>query len=305
MCEVLAMNTRPYGGSEGGVAGQLRLAYSAVLTRSLPLPEDQRLVMYDPHDATEIAKKVGPFTVRLDARRAGKPKAAPAPKVMVCTPFDPTKFNFTKIRNADERLLRTTLAGQPYDFLTNKFPLCTCHSLLVSQDLVAQEMAPKHLAAIQELLGGSTFYAYFNSWGAAASVNHFHMHVIDEKVPLFEASLFRSPMDIEGAASYRIVGHAASHYVLPWANVDAAWNVIERMQKDNVPHNLAFSATHIYIFPRDDTLALTERSLDIYGEKPGGLEMCGIFTVYSQAAYDSLSEGQMCEVLAMNTRSYL
>ena len=142
----------------GVIAKKLRAVYSVVLERSLTLPEDQRLVMYDPHDANEIAKKVGPYTVRLDARRAGKPKAAPAPKVVVCTPLDPAKFNFTKIKNADERLLRTTLAGHPYDFLTNKFPLCTCHSLLVSQDLVPQQMAPVHLSAIKELLGGSSFY---------------------------------------------------------------------------------------------------------------------------------------------------
>ena len=42
--------------------------------------------------------------------------------------------------------------------------------------------------------------------------------------------------------------------------------------------------------------AAAERSLDIYGEKPGGLELCGIFTVYSQEAYDSLSQAQIGEV---------
>merc|ERR1711998_274677 len=299
--QVLVMNTQPYADQHGTVASRLRSAYSTVLKRSLALPEEQRLVMYDPHDASEIKKKVGPYTVRLDARRAGKPKAAPAPKVVVCTPLDPTKFNFTKIKNADERLLRTTLAGQPYDFLTNKFPLCTCHSLLVSQDLVPQQMAPKHLEAIHELLGGSSFYAYFNSWGAAASVNHFHMQVIDEKTPLFDFPLERAPDDVMGVPCYRVAGHPASHYVLPWESVGVAWNLIENMQKDNVPHNIAFSASHIYMFPRDDSSA--ERSLDIYGEKPGGLEMCGIFTVYSQAAYDSFTEVEISQVLAMNTRA--
>lgn len=48
-----------------------------------------------------------------------------------------------------------------------------------------------------------------------------------------------------------------------------------------------------------------EKSLDIYGEKPGGLELCGIFTVYSQEAYDNLSEAQICEVLKMNTLDYV
>jgi len=287
---------------EALVAAQLKQAYSIVLERSLTLPEDQRLVMYDPHDANEIAKKVGPYTVRLDARRAGKPKAAPAPRVVVCPPLDPTKFNFTKIKNADERMLRTTLAGVQYDFLTNKFPLCTCHSLLVSRELMPQQMAPQHLRAIHELLSGSSFFAYFNSWGAAASVNHFHMHVIDEKTPLFECSLERAPHDAAGAPCYLMPGHPASHSVLAWRDVDAAWRLIEGMQQANVPHNLAFSASHVYIFPRDDSSA--EESLDIYGEKPGGLELCGIFTVYSQEAYDNLSEAQLCKVLSMNTCAY-
>ena len=48
--------------------------------------------------------------------------------------------------------------------------------------------------------------------------------------------------------------------------------------------------------PRIVTGAAAERSLELYGEKPGGLELCGIFTVYSQEAYDSLSEAQLCEV---------
>jgi hypothetical protein len=299
--DVLQMNTRPYG-SNGGVAKQVREIYQAVLERSLTLPEDKRLVAYDPHDSTEICKKVGPYTLRLDARRANKPKAAPQPKVTVLHPFDPTKFNFTKIKNADERLLRTTLAGHPYDFLTNKFPLCTCHSLLVSQDQVAQHMVLIHLKAVEELLGGSSFYAYFNSWGAAASVNHFHMHVIDERVPMFDYPLENAPYSCGGVPCFRMVGHPASHYVLPWKHVDAAWTFIQDMQKDNVPHNIAFSASHIYIFPRDFSNA--NASLDIYAENPGGLEVCGIFTVYKQEIYDNYTQEMIEEVLKLNTRAF-
>ena len=96
---------------------------------------------------------------------------------------------------------------------------------------------------------------------AAASVNHFHMHVIDEKTPLFEFGLERAPRDVDDTPCYRLVGHPAAHYVLPWKDLQVIWRLIAQMQAANMPHNLAFSATHAYIFPRDDAGAAHTRPM--------------------------------------------
>ena len=85
--------------------------------------------------------------------------------------------------------------GASYEVLTNKFPLFAGHMLLVSRELVPQQMRAVHLKAISELLAGCTgFSAYFNSWCASASVNHFHCHLIDEVPPVAALPLVRGPL---------------------------------------------------------------------------------------------------------------
>ena len=57
-------------------------------------------------------------------------------------------------------------------------------SVRVSKLPVAQQMTSAHLGAIAELLQSCSMSAYFNSWCASASVNHFHCHCIDETPPV-------------------------------------------------------------------------------------------------------------------------
>ena len=61
--------------------------------------------MYDACDDQEIAN-LGPCLRKLiDGRRNTKPNK-PNDQMLVCTPFDPSAFNFTKIKNPREKLLK-------------------------------------------------------------------------------------------------------------------------------------------------------------------------------------------------------
>ena len=196
----------------------LRAAFRAVVDESSQLPPDQRLIMYDACDDQEIVANLGScLRKRIDGRRNTKPKK-PNEQMLVCTPFDPAAFNFTKINNPREKLLKLKFStGSNYEVLTNKFPLFPGHMLLVANELVPQQMRPCHLLAITELLQGcSGFSAYFNSWCASASVNHFHCHLIEELPPVAALPLAPHPRPPRGAppgACYTPQGYPGECYV--------------------------------------------------------------------------------------------
>jgi len=130
----------------------LRQTFMGLVAESALLPPEQRLVMYDACDEHEVVCDLGgTLRKRLDARRNTKPKK-PDAQLLVCTPFDPNGFNFTKIKNPRERLLQLcSSTGGSYELLTNKFPLFPGHMLLVSRELVPQQMRVGHLRAVSDV----------------------------------------------------------------------------------------------------------------------------------------------------------
>ena len=179
----------------------LRTSFREIVRASAGLPTEQRLIAYDACDEHEVKAPLGLFRKRLDARRNTKPKK-PDAQLLVCTPFDPSAFNFTKIKDPREKILTPLLLNNaPYEILTNKFPLFAGHMLLVSKLPVAQQMTSAHLGAIAELLQSCSMSAYFNSWCVSASVNHFHCHLIDEVPPVAALPLVRGPSSAASAAS--------------------------------------------------------------------------------------------------------
>lgn len=275
----------------------LRHTFSELLKSSAQAKEEDRLVMYDACDEHEIKQSVGVFRKRLDARRNTKPKK-PDQQMLVCTPFNPMDFNFSKIRNHRERLTKLQLQSGRYELLTNKFPLFAGHMLLVAEALVPQQMTLAHLTAITDLLGACSFSAYFNSWCASASVNHFHCHLIDELPPVTNYPLVAGAM-VNGTRCLLPKGFPGFCYVFEVCHIALVDEAIRAMQADNQPHNLLFTPRYIYIFPKP--LARPERSFDLYPETVGGPELIGSFTVYRNEDYASLSEQSVEELCRINT----
>jgi len=275
----------------------LRGAFNALLDESAKLPAEQRLIMYDACDDQEIVQDLGVVRKRLDARRNTKPKPADQQR-LVCTPFDPKAFNFTKIRNDKERVMGVQLETGPYEVLSNKFPLFPKHMLLVSKQLVPQQMTAHHLAAIRELLRASSFCAYFNSWCASASVNHFHCHLIDELPPVGRLSLAPGPM-VLGQRVLQPQRYPGFCYVFTWSQLELVDEVVRAMQAENQPHNFMFTTRHVYVFPKP--LARPARSFELYPETVGGPELIGSFTVYTREHYDQLTGTDADELIRINT----
>jgi len=277
----------------------LRNAFQRVLRESEGLPPEQRLIMYDAVDENEVRAPLGAhFRKRLDARRNTKPKKSDD-QVLVCTPFDPAKFNFGKIRDDRERLAKLQLDAGRYDILTNKFPLFPKHMLLVAGALVPQQMNADHLSAIAELLQATNgFCAYFNSWCASASVNHFHLHLIDEFPPVTSFPLVAGPT-VGGVRCLTPQGFPGFCFVLPISAVGLVGMLVREMQADNQPHNLLFTPRLVYLFPKPHLRPT--RSFDLYPETVGGPELIGSFTVYTPPDYAALTEESVAALCRMNT----
>ena len=210
----------------------LRTSFREIVRASAGLPTEQRLIAYDACDEHEVKAPLGLFRKRLDARRNTKPKK-PDAQLLVCTPFDPSAFNFTKIKDPREKILTPLLLNNaPYEILTNKFPLFAGHMLLVSKLPVAQQMTSAHLGAIAELLQSCSMSAYFNSWCASASVNHFHCHLIDEVPPVAALPLVRGPL-VRGVRCLQPEGFPGFCYVFRIRDVWLLADLVRAMQEDN------------------------------------------------------------------------
>ena len=280
----------------------LRNTFSDLVRTSAALPPEERLVMYDACDEHEVKAPLGagPFRKRLDARRNTKPKK-PDAQVLVCTPFDAAAFNFSKIKNPAERIATLPLGGggDAYHLLTNKFPLFKGHMLLVADAKVPQQMTAGHLDALATLLGGCELSAYFNSWCASASVNHFHCHLIDEVPPVATLPLVPGAT-VLGRLRLRPDGFPGECHVFSIDDeLDAVADVVRAMQADNQPHNLVLASGHVYVFPKP--LVRPARSFELYPETVGGPELAGSFTVYRDDDYEALSWAAADELFRLNT----
>lgn len=271
----------------------LRSAYQQRLNESLLLPLEQRAIAYDPADC-EAVESVGPYIKRLDPRRILKQKkgtpddaqlARPSDTAIVRPSWDPVRFNFSKIR-PEERLMELELAQGLYAVVTNKFPACRHHLLLVARELRPQILGLQDLEAIREFLGRSSFLAFFNSWSAAASVNHLHLQLLDEEVPLLHFPL-ESAENLPNSEAQRIRSYPAVNLVFPAQAVAAAWNVVRMLQEANQPHNLFFTQEWTYLFPRNPDPR--QKGLEILGEQTGALEYAGVFTTYERSFYNGLT----------------
>ena len=289
----------------------LRLRYETALDASRSRPPAERLIAYDPAEC-EAVEKVGPYIKRLEPRRKQKQKKGtpddcdivrPDETTIVSPEIDPTRFNFTKI-HPEERLHTIELAGSQYHFVVNKYPALPRHLLLVSDELRPQVLTHQDLQTIHEFINHQpstidhAFLAFFNSWSAAATVNHLHFQIFEGPAPIQGLSL-ESVGQSYAAPTYRVPAHPAANIVFDAASVDAVWEEVHRLISANQPHNLLFSPTHTYLFPRNPDPM--QKGKEIYDEEPGGIEYAGIFIAYDRPTFEGLTLPRIEELLRMTT----
>jgi len=291
-------------------ASWLRELFAACLETSAAAEPGSagQLIAYDASDCP-TTKLAGPFKCRLDARRnkkpnpqaaalAADPTVDPNAHVDVTAPVDAAKFNFTKV-NPLEVLASVHLAGERYSLLPNKFPVADTHMLLVAGTLEAQRLSAPSIEAIAELLARCDgFAASFNSWGAAASINHLHIHLTDESLPLERFEVVHSDAD-DTTAAVHLLGYPAAHAGFCYrtaAGRRALLGAIDECHEARTPYNVTFTTKgYAFVFARTRTQA--EHSWRTYGERLGGFEMAGIFTAYQQETYCALDEASIKTML--------
>lgn len=286
-----------------GFDSQLRFLFKEALETSQLLPEDKRIIAYDASDARSDAVTDADikFMKRFDPRRAKKTSAAPAaataPPTVVVPEFNPAAFNFSKI-NPTEVLWELSLGNQTYKLITQKFPVASNHMLLTTSELRPQVLTRADLVALKEFQKVSEFNVIFNSWSAGSSVNHFHVHLTDEALPVLSATL--REVSVPGHTVYYSESYPAMHIVFRSSDVELLWRFIDSMQKNNQPHNLVFGNGYVYVFPRHTSPE--RRGKDIYGEICGGFEMSGWFTLYGEREYLSFESLMMATCLLSVTK---
>ncbi|MDA0842102.1 MAG: hypothetical protein O2857_30440, partial [Planctomycetota bacterium] len=218
-------------------------------------------------------------------------------------------FNFTKI-HPEERLHTIKLACRQYHVVVNKFPALPQHLLLVADDLRPQILTRRDLQAIHEFIQSinhqpsaisHSCLAFFNSWSAAATVNHLHFQIFKGPAPIQGFSMESVAISYE-APTYRVHGYPADNIVFDAANIDAVWKEVHRLISGNQPHNILFSHTYTYLFPRNPDP--TQKGKEIYGEEEvGGIEYAGIFIAYDRQTFDSLTLQRIEELLSRTTQA--
>ena len=77
-----------------------------------------------------------------------------------------------------------------YRVVVNMYPLARRHVLVCAADVRPQQLVEADVGAIAALLSESPgLSAWYNSWGASASVNHLHVHVVDDALPALRRPL--------------------------------------------------------------------------------------------------------------------
>lgn len=275
--------------------------FAQLLKESAELEGNEKLIAYDARSVPTAALSSA-FRKRLDGRRKTKPTSG-KPQWLVKTPFDPSAFNFQRV-HAREKLLKLQVSTGRYYLLPNRYPLFACHLLLVAEELQPQQMNPAHISAVVELVSGCSFCAYFNSWTGGASVNHFHCHIIGEQPPIAARPLVDGPMMSDAKRCLIPEGFPGLCYVFEHSKANTVHAAVSAMQEEDTAHNLLFTATHVYIFPRPAAEAgapAIRRAREIYPENMGGPELIGSFTLYDDELYTSFTEEHASEAVRLST----
>lgn len=187
-------------------------------------------------------KIAGLWNAQSNLFRTFRPRRAAAnPVICVYEKFDSSSFNFTKV--PAETITRQPILGRDASFFFNKFPLTAGHATLV---LDVDSKKPQHLeeqdhAFAWELMRTADDATLaFNSYGAYASVNHFHFQVIpNSNLPILHEHWAHNGGTQDYPASVRL-----------YRSAEESWRAIDELIKANTAYNLIYQPGYILVIPR-------------------------------------------------------
>ena len=144
-----------------------------------------------------------------------------------------------------------------WDILSNTSPINEFHSLIIPNGLESnQHLTPEF---IEDMFCLSSRYRDLsiavNSWGAGASQNHFHSHLLFFQLPITSCPTIKirqeKNVNISQPEKYPIVVLIFSLESPPDRNIYETFNrYIQELMKNEIPYNVLFHNRKIYLVPR-------------------------------------------------------
>lgn len=186
-------------------------------------------------------RQAGPWEVQFNRLRALRPPRVSrlAPETLY-RPFDPDAFHFNRSFMLAERYWEGDILGRATAFYFNKYPFARHHTLLVPEreaghpqylDAATLEWAWALLESAAQAL--PDLLLAYNAFGAYASVNHLHFHLLRRESPLPVMAAEEWPV------ARRVFDSAA-----------AAWSAIARLHEARIGYNLLLAPGRLWLFAR-------------------------------------------------------
>ncbi|CAN6349168.1 unnamed protein product [Urochloa humidicola] len=291
------------------------------------------------YDVTACETKVIPgnlgFVAQLNEGRHLKKRPTEFRVDRVLQPFDPAKFNFTKV-GQEEVLFQFENGGDDSYFLNNApitatdrapnvvainvSPIEYGHVLLIPRvlDRLPQRIDPESfLLALQMAAEAASpyFRLGYNSLGAFATINHLHFqaYYLSVPFPVEKAATHKIPLSEDtmksGVTVSKLINYPVRGLVFEGGNTlnDLA-NVVSSaciwLQDNNVPYNVLISdcGRRIFLFPQcyAEKQALGEVSQELLDTQvnPAVWEISGHIVLKRRNDYDEASETSAWKLLA-------
>ncbi|CAF0897187.1 unnamed protein product, partial [Brachionus calyciflorus] len=206
------------------------------------------------------------FILQKNSKRYSEKRPTDIKKsTFISPPFDPSKFNFTKI-SPNEHLIKLVNLDEPDDYenliIVNNSPIEIGHSLICPKfnerkNQILDEYSIKLACHILDLTFSNNFLIGFNSIGAYASVNNLHLHLYDIR----ENSEFKIKhkylFPIQNVKSAKLIKEGLwfvdfDDYYRPCFSIEFSdYETIEKfaqkvflitdyLNKNDIPHNVVF-----------------------------------------------------------------
>lgn len=229
---------------------------------------------------------LGSFVVTHFALRGLRPPGT-ATEIIKNTeePYDPTKFNYTKI--ISETILEYNDGKSIVNVVPNKFPFAKWHGLWVpriDQKLPQRLRQREHEEVLEQISGAPEGYLIgFNGRGAYSSVNHTHFHVMkdDTRVPAID-------MQEDYPAERVVFDHGPE-----------SMQLVEELYARNIPISVLYTPSNVIIFPREF------QGKDGKPEWSSGFgvhEMSGVVPITNESHFNSVTDHDVAQALAGASR---
>jgi hypothetical protein len=226
-------------------------------------------------------KTLGAFELQYNPLRALRPQRMSTVKTTgMSLDFDDGDFNFNKPFLKKETFWQGDFFSKNISIFYNKFPFAKLHGLIVvepskqhSQLLTPELHQFAWMMANSVGLNIEGFTLAYNSYGAYASVNHFHLQCFVRDTPL----------PIESNEKHPLINH--------WFNsVGDAWEFIDSLHRDNQPYHLIYRDQAI--------LCIVRQRQDDYQHADwtsgyAWYEACGGLSTYTLDDFDQLTKQQL------------